>query len=119
MKIKLDENLPLSLKDMLEKLKHSVKTVPDQNMKGETDDKILEVCREEDRFLITQDLDFSNVKFFKPGTHPGILLVRLQHPGRQALLKRVENLFKKEFDGTWKGCFIVTTDHKVRIRRPN
>jgi hypothetical protein len=29
------------------------------------------------RFLVTQDLDFSDVRRFEPGSHHGLLLVRL------------------------------------------
>jgi len=35
-------------------------------------------ARRDERFLITQDLDFSDIRQFKPGTHPGLLLVRLE-----------------------------------------
>jgi hypothetical protein len=32
------------------------------------------------RFLVTRDLDFSDVRTFAPGTHRGLLLVRLRKP---------------------------------------
>ncbi len=39
----------------------------------------------EERFLITQDLDFSDMRRYGPGTHAGLLLVRIGQPGRQVL----------------------------------
>ena len=30
----------------------------------------------------------------------------------------VRILFETEETGNWSGCFIVLTDHKLRIRRP-
>jgi hypothetical protein len=71
-----------------------------------------------DRFLITQDLDFSDVRRFTPGTHAGLLLVRLGQPGRNVLTARVEMLFATEHVDRWRGCLVVATDHKVRIKRP-
>jgi predicted nuclease of predicted toxin-antitoxin system len=70
------------------------------------------------RFLITQDLDFSDMRRFQPGTHPGILLVRLRNPGRNALFLKVKSLFENEVVETWTGCFVVATERKLRIRWP-
>jgi hypothetical protein len=69
------------------------------------------------RFLITQDLDFSDARRYQPGTHAGLLLVRLAHPGRDALMARVAHLFVTELVDQWRGCLVVATDHKIRIRR--
>ena len=37
-----------------------------------------DVAQREGRILITQDLDFSDIRKFQPGTHYGIVVVRLQ-----------------------------------------
>jgi hypothetical protein len=41
-------------------------------------------------------LDFSGVRQFKPGTHPGLLLVRLREPGANALLSRIQAVIQAE-----------------------
>lgn len=118
MKIKLDENLPLRLVSLLTELGHDVHTPRDEGLTGAEDARIWESAQAEKRFLITQDLDFSDVRRFEPGTHAGILLVRLQEPSRKALIERVEALFRQEAVQGWVGCFVVATERKVRIRRP-
>lgn len=75
-------------------------------------------ARQAGRFLITQDLDFSDVRRYTPGTHRGLLLVRLASPGGTALLSRVQSLFAVEDVSTWAGCLVVATDRKLRVRRP-
>lgn len=70
------------------------------------------------RFLITQDLDFSDIRKFMPGTHCGLLLIRLRAPGQTALSRRIESLFRAEAVDTWKRAVIIVTDHKLPIRRP-
>ena len=75
-------------------------------------------ARHEERFLITQDLDFSDVRQFKPGTHAGLLLVRLREPGASALLNRIQAVAKEEGLDSFARCFVVLTDRKLRIRRP-
>jgi predicted nuclease of predicted toxin-antitoxin system len=86
MKIKLDENLPDVLAELLETLGHEVHTVHNEGLSGRNDPVIWDAAQAESRFLITQDLDFSNIHQFAPGTHAGILLVRLLAPSRQNLI---------------------------------
>lgn len=116
MKIKLDENLPARLAAILSAHGHDVHTVPDENLSGRPDADIWQAVRREERFLITQDLDFSDTRRFAPGTHAGLLLLRLREPGAGALVAAVRAI-AGEIAG-WSGCFIVVTENKVRVRRP-
>jgi predicted nuclease of predicted toxin-antitoxin system len=68
-RIKLDENLPRRLAPRLRDLGHDVHTPDDENLRGVDDDAIWEAAQREERFLITQDLDFSDMRRFAPGTH--------------------------------------------------
>ncbi len=116
MKIKLDENLPVRLVGALEQHGHETDTVIDENLAGFPDEAVWLAAGAEQRFLITQDLDFSDTRKFAPGTHSGILLVRLREPGAQALLDAISAI-AGNING-WAGCFVVLTDHKIRIKRP-
>ncbi len=116
MKIKLDENIPRGISSELRSLGHEVHTVLDEELGGESDDRIWAAAQREGRFLITQDLDFSDAR---NGRHAGILLVRLQAPGRGALILRVRQLFETEAVHEWVGCFVVVTEQKLRVIRPS
>lgn len=118
MKIKLDENIPSLLQEGLSDRGHDVDTVHGEGVTGRDDMTVWEAAQEAGRFLITQDLDFSDVRKFEPGTHHGLLLVRLREPGRLALARRVSALFSDRDVETWRGCLIVATDRKLRIRKP-
>ena len=118
MKIKLDENLPLRLAALLREFGHDVHAVMDELLVGHADSEIWEAAQKESRFLITQDLDFSDSRKFVPGSHHGILLVRLHSPNRRNLGERIVELFEKEDVGEWAGCFVVATERKIRIARP-
>ena len=118
MKIKLDENLPERLVSELEALGHDVDTVPSEHLAGRDDNEVWHAAQAVNRFLITQDLDFSDVRRFTPGTHAGLLLVRMAQPGRNALASRVAMLFATEHVDEWRACLVVATEHKVRVRRP-
>lgn len=116
MKLKLDENLPEALAEFLAQLGHDTDTVPQESLAGRDDSTIWQAAQEAGRFLITQDLDFSDVRRYAPGTHHGLLLVRLRKPGRIKLRQRVSLLFQTENVESWAGCFVVATDHKIRVR---
>jgi predicted nuclease of predicted toxin-antitoxin system len=116
--IKLDENLPERLVAELNALGHDVDTVRTEQLAGHDDTDVWRGAQSAGRFLITQDLDFSDVRRYAPGTHAGLLLVRLAQPGRDALLARVAMLFATEPVNEWRGCLVVATDHKVRVKRP-
>lgn len=118
MKIKLDENLPAALAKELRNLGYDTHTVPDEGLAGYIDPDIWVAAQSEGRFLITQDLDFSDIRQFVPGTHAGILLVRLRSPGRIALTQAITRLFATEDVMSWDGCFVVATDRKLRVHRP-
>jgi predicted nuclease of predicted toxin-antitoxin system len=118
MKLKLDENLPLRLAILLKGLGHDAHTLQDESLIGHSDREIWEAAQKESRFLITQDLDFSDLRQFAPGSHHGILLVRLRSPNRRDLVERIGELFQKENVGEWTGCFVVATERKIRVLKP-
>lgn len=118
MKIKLDENLPDRLVSALTGLGHDVDSVYVERLNGRIDADVWNVTQAARRFFITQDLDFSDIRRYTPGTHAGLLLVRLPRPGRDALFARVSTLFQTEKVEDWTGCLVVVTDRKVRVRRP-
>jgi predicted nuclease of predicted toxin-antitoxin system len=118
MKIKLDENIPIRIASVLNRLGHETDTVPQEGLAGQNDIRVWEAAQRAGCFLITQDLDFSDIRRFIPGTHHGLLLIRLRDPGRSAIVERIQLLFKAEEVESWKGCLVVVTEHKIRIRRP-
>ena len=118
MNIKLDENLPHRLANVLKNLGHDVHTVHDERLIGHSDEEIWETAQKESRFLITQDLDFSDSHKFAPGSHQGILLLRLHSPSRKALIERIEEMFRTEEVEDWAKCFVVATERKIRVLRP-
>jgi len=117
-KLKLDENLPEALMAELAALGHEVDNVRVEGLAGRDDATVWQAAQETGRFLITQDLDFSDRRRFTPGTHHGLLLVRLRDAGRLALTTRITELFRSEEVASWTGCFVVLSEHKLRISRP-
>jgi predicted nuclease of predicted toxin-antitoxin system len=118
MRIKLDENLPVELVTVLREQGHDVDTVPDEGIGGAPDEAVWAAVSTAGRFLITQDLDFSDRRRFVPGTHAGILLLRRRQPSRRALIEHVRWLFHTEPVESFARCFVVATETKIRVLRP-
>jgi predicted nuclease of predicted toxin-antitoxin system len=118
MKIKLDENLPVRLASLLINLGHDLHTLRDERLIGHGDREIWEASQKESRFLITQDMDFSDLRQFAPGSHHCILLVRLRSPNLENLLDRIQQVFQEENVSEWGGCFVVVTERKIRVLKP-
>ena len=62
MKIKLDENLPRRLVRFLNDLGQDTDTVFDERLTGQDDEVVWKAAQTTGRFLITQDLDFSDAR---------------------------------------------------------
>ncbi len=118
MKLKLDENLPNRLAVVLQNLGHDVHTVQQEGLSGSVDREIWDSAQKESRVFVTQDLDFSDLRKFVPGAHAGIVVIRLHTPSWKRLTARVEDIFRTEDVGGWPRCFIVATETKVRVVRP-
>jgi hypothetical protein len=115
LKIKLDENIPATLSEILPQQGHDVDTVADENLTGRDDRTVWEAAQTEKRFFITQDLDFSDLRDFPPNSHGGLLLLRFRFPGRKAIKKRVKAVFTTQNVENWPGKFIVMTETKTRV----
>jgi Uncharacterized protein conserved in bacteria len=118
MRIKLDENLPTELIAELGAMGHDVEHVHTEQLSGRPDPEVWRAAQAEQRLLITQDIAFGDARMFTPGQHFGFVLVRLKRPGRGALLTKVSRIFASEDVESWPGCFVVLSDSKVRVRRP-
>jgi predicted nuclease of predicted toxin-antitoxin system len=77
LRFKLDENMPRDAATWLRGEGHDVTIILDKGLGGEDDPPVLKAATDEDRILITFDLDFADVRQNPPGTHAGIVVFRL------------------------------------------
>jgi predicted nuclease of predicted toxin-antitoxin system len=87
MKMKLDENIGKRGQALLREAGHDICTILEQNLQSAPDPAVIEVCRVEQRCLVTLDLDFSNPLQYNPSEYSGIAVLRLpRRPSPQDLL---------------------------------
>lgn len=86
MRFKLDENVPVQLKRLFTESGHDAEAVVDEGMRGAPDGEVAAACLAEERVLLTQDLDFSDIRTYPPASYFGIVVFRLSSGARDALL---------------------------------
>ena len=77
MKFKLDENFGTRTQNIFRESGYDVQTVRMESLQGAADEQLYEICRVEQRCLITLDLDFANVIRFPPDRTGGIVVIRV------------------------------------------
>jgi predicted nuclease of predicted toxin-antitoxin system len=95
-KFKTDENLPVEFCELLRTAGHDAESVFEEKLVGEPDEKIIDVCRDEGRCLITLDLDFSDMRIYPPKELNGLVFMRLRSQEKSNIL----NVAKKLSPGT-------------------
>ncbi len=94
MKMKTDENLPIDVVEMIRREGHDVVSVIDQRLAGKSDPVVAEVCRIEDRALVTLDLDFADLRAYPPDEYPGIVVLRPRVQTISFILRLVERMIR-------------------------
>lgn len=119
MKVKLDENLPVRVAAIVAGRGYDVDTAVDEGLAGADDLTVSKVATEAGRLVLTMDRGFGDVRRYPPGTHAGILVVRIEDQSAPAVADTVEGLVDAvDLDGL-SGCVAVYRHGNLRIRRPS
>ena len=81
------------------------------------DSEILEFARQENRVIITQDLDFSSLLALGGYEKPSLITFRLSVPEPETITRKLLELLPYIEDRLAEGCAVTIDDRKVRVRR--
>lgn len=117
MKIKLDENVPSSLCEVFSKHGGKADTVFSEGLQGCSDDLLFRRVRDEDRLLITSDLDFADTRHFPPSESGGIVVLRLANRSSKSVAGRIEKMLEQVPLSDLCGAITIVSDDRIRMRR--
>jgi predicted nuclease of predicted toxin-antitoxin system len=116
-RLKVDENLPQQIAVLLRAEGYDAVTVSDQGWQGVADETLWPLLQDEQRWLVTADKGFGDLRRYPPGSHAGVILLRAEEQNRRAYVDlMVTALEQLELDELG-GAIVVVTPRGVRIRR--
>lgn len=116
MRVKLDENLPAQLRSLFTESGHDAETVVDEGLGGASDVEVAAVSVGEERVLVTQDLDFSDIRTYPPAEYYGIVVFRLSTGARDAVVEVGAMLLERLKEAPPRGQLWIVEDSRIRIR---
>jgi predicted nuclease of predicted toxin-antitoxin system len=116
-RIKVDEDLPRQIADLLISHGHDAATVVGQGWQGVSDDILWPRVQNERRWLITADKGFANLRRHPPGSHAGVILLRAQEESRRTYLELAALALERLKLDELVGALVVVTYRGARIRR--
>ncbi len=116
MRIKVDEDLPQAVITLLRQSGYSVDGVLEQGMSGWKDQALWQAVQREGRFFVTADKGFGDIRRYPPERHGGVLLLRPQRQSIAAYLELLQQLLSRFRLEEFRGCLVVVTPKRVRLR---
>lgn len=92
-------------------------TVLEQGWGGLKDPELWRRLQKEERFLVTADKGFGDVRRFPPGTHAGILVLRPARESAVAFEQLLKEVIKQHDMIGLKGWVTVASPGRIRIRK--
>ena len=115
-KFKVDENLPTEAANVLRGAGHDAVSVMDQQMGGQPDANVAAVCQQEDRVVVTLDLDFADIRAYPPADYPGIIVLRLARLDKRRVLSVMQRLVALVEQEPLAGKLWIVDESSVRVR---
>ncbi|MDI6794404.1 MAG: DUF5615 family PIN-like protein [bacterium] len=89
----------------------------DQEMGGWKDPALWQAVQAEQRFLVTADKGFADIRSHAPGTHAGVLLLRPDQDGIRPVIELLERVLTSYDLEALARTVTVVTPRGIRIRR--
>ena len=81
------------------------------------DSEILEFARQQNRVIITQDLDFSSLLALGGYEKPSLITFRLSVPDSETITRKLLDIMPHIEDRLAEGCAVTIDDRRARVRR--
>lgn len=118
MKFKLDENLPVSAAAILQGAGHDVDTVISEGLTGAPDTDVVAAATADGRILISLDRGLGDLRTYPPGSHAGIVVLRLTDQSPATVSNAITDLANLSDPANLTGAVAVLQRGLLRLRHP-
>lgn len=115
--VKVDEDLPSEIADLVCAAGHAADTVYAEGHSGLPDEQLWPKIQTEQRMLLTADKGFANAREYPPGSHAGIVLFRLPHESRTGYIRLANFLLGQVKLDDLAGAIVVVSPDAIRVHR--
>jgi len=113
----VDESLPRAVTVALAAAGHDTADARDVGLRGAPDAAVASAAKAQSRIVVAGDTDFANALRFPPGSHPGIIVLRLPNDWTPA--ERAQRLMDVLVAGVALSSTIVIVEPtRVRVLSP-
>ena len=113
----VDMNLPSKAVTNLQQQGWDVLRVSQVLPMNAADSEILEFARQQNRIIVTQDLDFSSLLALGGYEKPSLITFRLSVPDAETITRRLLDILPHIENRLVEGCAVTIDDRKARVRR--
>lgn len=117
LKVTVDEDLPRRAVLLLHEYGYDAASVVEQGMGGWKDPQLWIAIQKDERFLVTADKGFGDIRAYPPGTHFGVLLLRPDEDGIRPVLELLQRVLDSYRLEDLVGMITVATPRGIRLRR--
>lgn len=112
-----DANVFVPMISGLRQMGHDVLDLKEQGLENLPDPEVFHLAQTNKRILITMDKDFSSILNYPPGSHEGIIIVRLYRLKVQVATRIFLDAIKALKPDNIRGNLVIIDRYKTRIRR--
>ena len=113
----VDENIsPLTI-SFIKSLGYEIITIKEAGLSSLSDEHIINYAKTNKLALITFDKHFSNILQYPPGSHYGIIRIRIHPPLINVIHNSLKNYFSSFSIGNLKGSLIIIEEKGYRVRK--
>jgi predicted nuclease of predicted toxin-antitoxin system len=114
----LDANISPLVATRLIEAGHSAVHVRDVGLRAASDEQIMDVAAQEDRVIVSQDIDFTNLLYYRRASRPSLILLRNLPEVTAAQIAQLitANLPQLE-DSLSDGAAVSIVGDRLRVRR--
>lgn len=117
LKVMVDEDLPRQAVQLLREHDYDATSVVEQGMGGWKDPPLWMAVQKAERYLVTADKGFGDIRVYPPGTHHGILLLRPDEDGIRPVMELLQRVLDSYNLADLVGAITVATPRGIRLRR--
>ena len=116
MKFLADMGIAISTVNLLVQLGYSAVHVKEIGMKQALDTEIIAKAKNEDRIILTCDLDFGDILAASGDKYPSVIIFRLENETPTNVNKRLTQIFHESSISLREGAIIIAEEARHRVR---